>query len=131
MAMNHYVSGISFHWPTRAKPFVVFLGSIPTAEFVPKFHVEREGFLCSLLNVNIKIRPHCSKGPNSILSTALSPKTNHLQCLTSSLSYLYQKCVGHCVGRLRLQNILSSPATNRVCLVTFHFALLSVTAPLV
>jgi hypothetical protein len=51
---------------------VVLLGSITTAEFVPKFRFEREGFLCSLPNVNIKILPHRSKDPNSIPSVTLS-----------------------------------------------------------
>lgn len=121
--MNLYVSGSSCDWPTRTQPSVVLLGSITTAEFVPKFRFERERFLCSLPNVNIKILPHRSKDPNSVPSVtlSLSPKTNHLQCLTSSPSYFYQKCVGHCVGRLRVQNIPSSPVTNIVFLITLHF----------
>jgi hypothetical protein len=47
---------------------VVFLGSITTAEFAPKFRFERERFLCSLPNVNIKILPHRSKDPIQFFS---------------------------------------------------------------
>jgi len=72
MPLNHYVSGSSCDWPTRTQPFVVLLGSITTAEFVPKFRFERERFLCSLPKVNIKILPHRSKDPNSIPSATLS-----------------------------------------------------------
>lgn len=72
MPMNHYVSGSSSDWPNRTQPFVVFLGSITTAEFVPKLRFERERFLYSFPNVNIKILPHRSKHPNSIPSAALS-----------------------------------------------------------
>jgi hypothetical protein len=70
--MTHYVSGSSCDWPTRTKPFVVFLGSIATAEFAPIFRFEPERFLCSLPDVNIKILPGRSKDPNSILSAVLS-----------------------------------------------------------
>jgi hypothetical protein len=83
---------------------VVLLGSITTAEFVPKFRFERERFLCSLPNVNIKILPHRSKDPNSIPSVTLSLAQNEPLTMLDIVSFVFlPKVCGALRGKIESQ----------------------------